>query len=234
VLWPFHVGFRLQRLVHFSQEDVLPVPDVVTKSLGIHGSHHVDVLALASERPQLLNEPLDVRLLEGYPIAQDIIPEEDRQSLTIASYLVNNALGPGHRTGHPAEYEPAVSRLIDGPGDFATVAHLRAEETHGRVGLAEVTPVGLVILHYLPEHLVLRNERQNGMILCGTYELQSPHFRQFSQPVDHIRHAMLIQHLGEHGIDIDGHLGVRLFMKKTYQRPVGLIADLFQHAVELG
>ena len=209
------------------------MPDVVAKGLSIHGGHHVDIPTLGRERSQLLNEPLDVSLFERYAIAQDIIPKEDRQGPAVAPYLVDNVVGPGHRTGYPAEYQPAVSRFIDGPGDFMAVAHLRAEEADGCIRLAEVALVGLVVLQYLAEHLVLGNQGQNGVIFRGTDELQPPHLRQFLQPINDIRHAMLIQHLGEDGIDVHRHFSMRLLMKEVHQWPVGLVAYLLQHAVEL-
>jgi len=44
---------------------------------------------------------------------------------------------------------------------------------------------------------------------------------------------MLIQHFGQHSIDVHGDLGIGLFMKEADEGAVRLVTDLSEYTVEL-
>ena len=71
----------------------------------------------------------------------------------------------------------------------------------------------------LPALLALRNQRQDGMVLRGTDELDLPALRELAQAVDDVLGAAFVEHLGEDAVDVDARLRLRvLFLLRNLFR----------------
>jgi hypothetical protein len=90
-----------------------------------------------------------------------------------------------------------------------------------------------VIAPDLPPHLILGDERQDGVVLSGAGELDLAPLRQRLQPLDDVLEAVLPEELAEDGVDVDGEFGVGVLLQHVQQGSVGLFDDLGQHLVDL-